>query len=429
MSNVSGAHAISEGTTTRRWIPYADGELEQAARGSIDRILSALATNSSHIPPSISLWEGRAGVSLALFSLSKDRGTGILAAADAMWDRTVQGLHETVVDSGLFTGFCGVGWVDAFLEDDPSSQDDTHEDLERTLLVHLERRDRGQALGYDLISGLVGIGLYALERRPRGYSEQVLATVVDQVVQLAVEHKNGFTWIDPPAGRERRQNLGLAHGVPGVVSFLARVEKAGFLSRHGQAVLEGAVECLLGARREMAHGLRYSYGLNTETDAAEGKTSRVAWCYGDLGVAAALLMAGECHGVPRWSQEARELALNCSRLPFQNSGVQDHGLCHGTSGIAHTLARMSAVLGCDDLRSGAQRWLRRTFETRMHGVGIDGYVRVRPRNPLGTSLEERDYYPSTDPGFLMGASGVALALTASFSTDNPGWDRVLLLSD
>src|SRR5262249_11089470 len=161
---------------------------------------------------------------------------------------------------------------------------------------------------YDLIMGLVGYGIYALERWPRGLSVRILQLVVEHLVAGAEPANPGYTWTTPPSvmpAYQRRlaprgyRNLGLAHGIPGILALMARASRVGLLSDKDARVLEGGVEWLLQSQRERTNGLKYpSWIVAEEQDARRDGEARLGWCYGDLGVAAAMLVAGECHGRP-----------------------------------------------------------------------------------------------------------------------------------
>ncbi len=414
------------------WSPYAGDWLEDAARASIGRITRIML--EAQVGGGLSLWEGGAGVALALECLGKrSDDAALLRASAAAWDDTVLRLRGEAVGPGLYNGFSGVGWVDAFLSNqrgESGGEDSVHEELERVLLAHLElRHARTDVVAYDLISGLVGFGVYALERQGRGKSLHILDTVIDELLARAAEQEARFTSMHLGSSSKGRkyQDPGMAHGIPGVVALLARAAKVGQLPSRGWHTLEDSVRHLLRSQRPTANGLSYAaipQGVGPTTIGA----ARVAWCYGDLSVAAALLLAGECCQEPKWSQEARRLATNCANVPFCDSGVVDHGLCHGAAGVAHTLARMAASLRDEHLWLGARKWLGRTLGMRMDGIGIDGYARMRARYPHAKNPVDRQYYFETDRGFLMGAAGVALALDASLSEEPPSWDRALLLS-
>jgi len=87
---------------------------------------------------------------------------------------------------------------------------------------------------YDLVSGLVGFGVYALERVPGPSSKGLLARVVRHLGMIARRRRPGVAWRSNPRwvptnlrmNPNPDWNLGVAHGVPGVVALLGHVVAA-----------------------------------------------------------------------------------------------------------------------------------------------------------------------------------------------------------
>jgi hypothetical protein len=153
----------------------------------------------------------------------------------------------------------------------------------------------------------------------------------------------------------------------------------------------------------------------------EATPSRLAWCYGDLGMAATLLVAARGAGEPAWESTAVELALAAAERPVELARVFDAGLCHGAGGVAHLFNRIHQATGEERLGEAARFWYERTLELRQPGLGVGGF-RAWSADVAGVQ-DWRD-----DPGLLEGATGVALALLAAVSAVEPEWDRALLVS-
>ena len=80
---------------------------------------------------------------------------------------------------------------------------------------------------------------------------------------------------------------------------------------------------------------------------------RLAWCYGDLGVAAALLGAG-LHAVRAGLARRGPGARARVRGALRRRGDRHAGLCHGAAGIAHLLNRMAQATGDAALEDAAR---------------------------------------------------------------------------
>jgi lantibiotic modifying enzyme len=294
--------------------------------------------------------------------------------------------------------------------------------IERSLLRYLAEPTES----YDLISGLVGIAVPVLQRIADGKasdsSEPVALSILDQLERLARPMASGLAWHTPAdllpmwqreIAPEGYLNLGLAHGIPGVVAILARYVAARVDVRRARMLLDGGVEYLRSVATPKVGG-RYPAWLPAQRGDA---LSRVAWCYGDLGVAMAMMSAATATARDDWRAHALELAHGMAARPFELSQVVDAGLCHGAAGVAHLFNRLSQATGDAELARSADAWFTRTLAMRRTDA-IAGFPRGVPVNG------EMTWEPAAD--ILTGASGIALALHAAISSIEPAWDQLLL---
>lgn len=387
------------------WQPILDGELAVRARRAIAELAGALP---AHLDASteLSLGLGRPGGALFHAYHGAARGdAGEAAYARALLERCGDALADAVLPPGLYDGFTGVAWVTALLGGD---------DLDDIDACLRQLPDHAPA-SFDLIRGLAGLGVYALERG----DGDLLARVVARLAERAVRTPDGVAWGTPPAqmGEWKLRvyptgcyDLGMAHGAPAVIALLAGCVLHGIAE--ARPLLDGAVGWLRAQR--LASG---GYG---EVATSRAPT-RLAWCYGDLGVASALLLASRA-GDPAWRAEAIALAVAAARRPADRVGVVDAGLCHGAAGLAHQFNRLYQATGVAELRAAARTWIERALALRS-AHGIAGFA-SHQRDPADHARVT--WVP--DPGFLQGAAGVGLALLAAESAVEPTWDRALLLS-
>ena len=190
------------------------------------------------------------------------------------------------------------------------------------------------------------------------------------------------------------------------------IEKAGPL-------LHDSARFLLARRQDPSVGSSFSTAY-APWEPPSG--SRLAWCYGDPGVAAALLAAARAAGEPAWERAALEIALAAAERTGPATGIRDAGICHGAAGLGHLFNRMYHTTGEKRLGEAARFWFERALAFREPGQGIGGY---RSWGVLGgpDELGWRD-----DSGFLEGTAGVGLALLGAVSEVEPAWDRILTVS-
>jgi lantibiotic modifying enzyme len=380
-----------------------------------------------------SLAGGAAGLAvLFAYRAVAHSGTDDEAAADRWLDRAIDAVSDQPMEASLYGGLTGVGWAATHVGKLLPNlvREDVNEEIDETLLEHLGQSPWPDE--YDLIGGLVGIGVYALERLAPGADATRLAAVaclervIDHLAQTAQHQPEGITWwTDPawliPETREKfprgYYNLGLAHGVPGVIALLGCACAAGVAEDKARPLLDGAVRWLLA--QQMTEGpAAFSSFVGPDIPPAP---ARLAWCYGDLGLTVALLWAARCVGEADWERAALAVARRAVEWPAGKSGVVDAGLCHGAAGVGHLFNRLFQATGERCFAEAARLWFERTLALRQPGRGIAGYLSWSPgADGAMTWLAES--------GLLTGGAGVALALLAAATPIEPTWDRMLLAS-
>jgi lantibiotic modifying enzyme len=208
-------------------------------------------------------------------------------------------------------------------------------------------------------------------------------------------------------------NLGVAHGVPGVIPILAEAVVAGI---DADALLDQSVAWLLAQRMPAESPCSFAY---TVAPGSEFRPTRVAWCYGDLGVSVSLLSTARLVGNREWETAAIEVGRKVAARPVEEAGVVDAGLCHGGFGNAHLFNRLYHATGVEDFAAAARVWYGWGLDFRKPGQGIGGYQSWSPDENL-------DLKWTDDEGFLTGSAGIGLAILAGVSSVQPEWDRVML---
>ena len=430
----------------RDWHPILEGEPAERALGVVEEIAGdlrrfAAAPRSSILPASwsrlpggeLSLANGWAGI--ALFFAYLDQawpGRGHDDMALELLERAVAGTGGQTVSPGLYAGFPGVAWVmehleGRLLESEPG--EDPGEEAAAAVAGHLGPGPSRR--GYDVISGLAGFGVYALERSPRPSARECLARVVAHLAATAERRPTGIAWRTPPDWlvedvlRDRYPqgcfNLGVAHGVPGVIGMLAGACAAGIAE--ARPLAGDAVAWLLTQKHPPGAGSVFPTEA-APTPGGAPEPSSLAWCYGDLGIAAALLAAARGLGEGGWEREALELArAAAARSPEDEEAGDggDAGLCHGAAGNGHLFNRLYQATGDLAFAAAARSWLLRALDKQRAGAPFGGFQTqaIGRQGEMGWQDE---------PGFLTGAAGIGLALLAATAPVEPAWDRVLLIS-
>jgi hypothetical protein len=388
------------------WLPILDGALAESARATLQDIAASIGRHCQRPEELVLFW--------AYGSELDDAATKSARAVDQLLgtlDRGANMLH-------LYGGLAGAGWTLAHVGD-PDDCEEILSAIDTTLLRVLTGPGWGE--DYDLIRGIAGIAVYFLERldgqRDLPVPNEALAHIVNHFRSTAIVDPSGITWHTDPLHLPMWQrtiapdgyfNCGVAHGVPGAMSVLARIAA---IANPSSAT---ARELVTGAMRWLESQQLPDGGFTSWiAPGLERSAARSAWCYGDPGVATASWSAAARVGAPidMW----RALALECTRRPAV--GVFDGSLCHGAFGLVHLFNRCFQASGESVFRDAALGWIERGLAMRRPGEGVAGYAQYSLIDGVGS-------WTTTD-SLLDGAAGIGLVLLAALCDTEPRWDRLL----
>lgn len=431
-----------------KWLPIKEGTEVTEAFAVVEEIAEAL-----HHPPAAwiprekvgvepyriargaSLAHGSSGIALFYAYLSQvfKAKPIFVEEADRYISHACDVLETVPMSGGLYRGLSGIAWTVQHLqgllyeEESDNPDADPNAEIDHILLDHWSKPE-----AFDLWEGCTGLGVYALERYPHPDSKILLELLIKQLEQLAVPIENGITWFTPtetiPPQKRRIYpdgfySLGVAHGISGVISFLSRAYALGILQDTTGKLLYGAVSWLLAQQRENDSLLIFPQFL-LPPDNKPLSTGTFGWCHGDLGLAAALVSAAHCTGESLWKAKAIEAtyaSIDYLNEILSRTTFSDPCLCHGTAGMGHLFNRIYQATGVESFKEEAWKWICHTIKLRNPGTGIAGFSRYG----LNEDGEMAELY---DPGFIQGAAGIGLALLATVTNFEPGWDRTMLIS-
>jgi lantibiotic biosynthesis protein len=425
-ANGVGVDAFVRTDVCCAWPAILDGDVASRARGVAHDIARALANrsaaNASEATDAAIYWA---------YAAEYFSEPWAERALDQAMRELAEAIAKGVPSLALFGGLTGAAWAAHHIAGAPGdSEPEDPEDLPpRVDALLVDALSRPQWDGhYDLISGLVGFGVYLLARGNRPVARRGLALTLAHLETLAQPVAGGIGWLTLPAllpAHHRRTHpeglfdLGVAHGVAGVIALYSAVLRARALpeceanTRRSLAAAVGFVEANRRADREQS-----AFDWSVATGVA-GSATRTAWCYGDLGIAIALLRAAYARDDDASCARALSLARACATRADAVCGVRDAGVCHGAAGLGHLLNRLFHATGDEALREGARRWFRNTLELRRPGA-LAGFPALVPARAAG---EPETWHAS--PGILDGAAGVGLALMSALG-GAPDWDQPLL---
>lgn len=146
------------------------------------------------------------------------------------------------------------------------------------------------------------------------------------------------------------------------------------------------------------------------------RSSRLAWCYGDPGIATALYLASKVIDDSELENKMISVlveAASCRSL--EKAGVKDAGICHGTAGLALIFYRMYLNTDMLEFKEAYEFWIEETIKMAGDKESLD----FRSYRPENKSLKEY--------GLLEGIAGIGLVLLSICLNEEPDWDEMLLL--
>jgi hypothetical protein len=435
------------------WRAVLDGALRQQAL----EIARTIAGSLESLPlESADLASGAAGLAVCFAYLAE-------GLADPRYEVTARRLLDQAITMAgaepmvpsLFGGLAGIGWAASHLSTRPHWPDLelTLAEIDETVCDCLDQTVWQE--GYQLSGGLVGLGVYGLERLRVAHpgsskgvlgfgatpfedsrrATHILERVVGHLLATVERKPDGATWWTGPErlslhARKKMPDgahaVGLSEGVAGVVAFLARVCTAAHqldLAREkieelARPLLDDATRWVLA--QEAPEGPPEGFPYAIRPHRPQRNWTRSAWAHGDPGVAAALLGAARCVDEPAWEKRALTAALRATARPPDRTRVFDAGLAAGAAGLGHLFNRLFHATAEERLADRSRFWFERALEMRRPGQGVAGFTAWLPdENDVDCWLD--------DPGIIFGAAGIALALLSAATAVEPSWDRMMLV--
>lgn len=253
--------------------------------------------------------------------------------------------HDNKTSYSYSFGLSGIGYVIEYVNKNKITTfdvDDCLNEVDDALINILQ--NCYENLNLDFLHGHLGIVLYFLKKEKiNDKIHNVIQNFIDKLSRFAEWHnKSQIKWkFWNTQNNKFEYNISLSHGMSAIVMALLKIKKNKIENNSLDSLIEYSTNYILSQQIDIRkYGSYFSY-LAIESEENIRK-SRLAWCYGDLGIAVMLWNAGVIMNNQSWINKSQEILLFAAlerRDLFSNS-VFDAGLCHGTSGIALIFYRM-----------------------------------------------------------------------------------------
>ncbi|GAA4275170.1 lanthionine synthetase C family protein [Aquimarina gracilis] len=370
---------------------------------------------------------GISGISLFQFYYSKlieeeepaDHGVDLIT-------KTIQGINEGYTFPTFCTGIAGAGWVIELLNEEEFidiDNDELLEDLDEFLFRSMKENMKDG--NYDFLHGAIGYGYYFLKRYRNTVSadlknryKEYLSYLISALKDTSESSDQGTYWKTTLSKEDDLigVNLSLSHGLSSIVNFLSRVYAYEDFKNEVRDLLVDTVRYIRNQKNDDL-GLASLYPSWIHEGMEKNSKSRLAWCYGDLGIGLSLWQAGKALDNTAYKEEAVKTIKHATkRKDLVEAGIKDAGLCHGSFGIAAIFDRMHKETEDPVFKETADYWMQQALKMDKH-QGNAGYLQWRG------DLEEW----KEESNVLEGIAGIGLVLISFLATFDTKWDECLMI--
>lgn len=278
---------------------------------------------------------------------------------------------------------------------------------------------------FDVISGSSGVIRYLLRRMGDSRFLVPLEYLLEELIQRSskIHTRDGFFVVPEYLPTERHLrgfpdgyiDLGMAHGLPGILAALSIARLSGYRARGLDNAIDCLVDTILCARIQNGTRIGWPYGIGPRGE-YNGYPAQLAWCYGAPGVAFSLALASAARKNISLGEFANEVIQS---LSSQDDSLATTALnpcmCHGSAGLFHILRRFARLNNCS-LPNAIVSPLHRALFASWSSSSATGFTLSPDGSPV--------------PAFslLEGSIGCALPLVSLLSAEPLEWDEFFLLA-
>lgn len=383
------------------------------------------AVLSGHKSQHWGLLTGEAGLILFLCHYSRFQKDQWLLdqAIDRLGDLVEAIDQDPDVHFSFASGLAGVGWLiehlieGGFLESDSG---DLLQELDQpigTFMVY--EMERGH---YDYLHGATGMAFYFIKRMKsaptvaRPYLEQF----VRLLDQTSLQNGSNIRWGIFKDNRivSSAFNLSLSHGNAALLHILLRAREAQILPEVCDRLIKGLHLFLMAEAGPITPGSLTYPGI--VQDSTLPTPSRLAWCYGDMGMGCSLWHYSGLFNDAHTGSFTLEMLRNAAKIRGQTvHQVVDAGLCHGSTGLAHIFGHFFRATGDPLFQEAAEYWFDFGLRQACNTDGLAGFKAYHPK-------KAQPWYVNAD--YLEGIAGIGLAYIQALSSTPCSWDESLFIA-
>lgn len=289
---------------------------------------------------------------------------------------------------------------------------------------------------YDVVSGLSGIAFYLLYS-PNPKSKEFLINILDLLIKRCQNTRvqsnvipGWYCSADYAVDETEKRlfpngsfNLGLAHGITGILSVLSLCAISGCVIENQLKTIEKISHWLWEAKISTNYGFcwpdKISFEVLLKNKPPENVYFRDGWCYGNAGVTRTLFLAGKSLNSISLKENAINAFLDIFKRSPENWNLDSLSCCHGYSG----LLTITHLMEGDTKNSSFKNHKKLLVDLILDQYNPDKLWGFYPKKILtDNELGENQI------GYLCGALGLISTLNMSIGLGNINWTRLLLIN-
>jgi lantibiotic biosynthesis protein len=278
-----------------------------------------------------------------------------------------------------------------------------------------------EAKNWDPILGIGPMGVYFLERYRKTGDAAPLEKIAQLIIDLSTKTEGYDVWVTVGHRFQPKDcyNFGTAHGMPGLISLLSKIYALGIKTNELQPLVNSCIQFLLSKQNGEEENSQFPSYLFTESEADESKLSRLGWCYGDLGIAFALIHWGQATKQQHLVDKGLAIAEKTTHRNLESAACTDASLCHGSVGLAHLYNRLYQHSNNAIFKNASLQWVEHSLEKFYRPeLGVGAYPF------MSFNMETNKAYPTSNSSLLEGGTGVALMYASLMFEAPASWDEI-----
>jgi len=398
----------------------------------LEKKLHEIATviEAKYVAKYTGVLDGTSGVSLFYFYYSK------LYNSERHYAKGVEFIEKSVElinNEQIFPTFCGgmagFGWTlehlnkESFIEMNTNEiLDSLDEYLYSLMITHIKTGD------YDFLHGALGYGYYFIKRYENsvGLNKQkfkkYLTDLLMIINDLSEKKEDKIGWKTKTAkisdSENEEYNFGLAHGIPSIIAFLSKINNFNEFDPIVQELLKGGVNFLLSYKNTNENNVSIFPSYISESNSYT--QSRLAWCYGDLGVGISLWNAAKSLNDQKLKNDVIKIFEHAANRRIKSETlVHDACVCHGVFGIAKIFLKMYNETKNPYFYDTTLFWLNQGLIISKKSNALAGYSLFKPSKLKEEWIDRID--------LLEGIAGIGLVIIDFLADFETNWSECLML--